>query len=94
MTNEPAIGYLESPEYEHLERPPGIRGSLIGLRAKGYLTIDQLLRMKERPPLLTRSMFRPSDQDQHADFLCDLTENLCSGDGFRWEPDDPVARFP
>jgi hypothetical protein len=92
MTNNQVVHYLESPEYEYSQRPQGIRGGLVGIKIDDYATAQHLKRLG---PYLHRFWDTvggsPSD---HADRLCNSTVALCTGEGFRWKPGDPVARFP
>lgn len=89
--NADAVSYLESHAYEHLCRPSPIRDDLLGIREDDWvsLTADRGV-----GAYLRRVAMDPADiDDSHAHRFCDQLEALCSGDGFRWAPGDPVARF-
>lgn len=94
MNNNQAVRYLESPEYEHVHRPQPIRDGLIGLKEDRTITARDI---RGLGPYLRRAFgnkFSLDVAEGHADRFCNFHEELCTGEGFRWKPGDPVARFP
>lgn len=73
------VEYLESVEYASLHHPHAVPGRLLSIAGHFWSERDE-------------SLIGVSDLP-HDEALCNASEALCTGDGFRWQPGTPELRF-